>query len=95
MFSIYIARCLLTGMFGFRFCQFKSFLEIFLATSGAFIRLNLNLHGASTHRYLKLCMCQLGTKIITFIYKTPTILHMLMLVEMFGNFLFDIAGKKL
>lgn len=56
MFSIYIARCLLTGMFGFRFCQLKSFLEIFLATSGAFIWVNLNLQGASAHMYLD-CVC--------------------------------------
>lgn len=40
-------------------------------------------------------MCQLGTKIIIFIYKNPTVLHILMLVEMFGNFVFHIAGKKL
>lgn len=41
MFSIYIARCLFTGMFGFRICGFKSFLRIFLATSGEFIWINL------------------------------------------------------
>lgn len=57
MFSIYIARCLFTGTFGFRFCGFKSFLRIFLATSGEFIWVNLqNLHRASAHRYLD-CVC--------------------------------------